>query len=107
MAFELVESGQERIYCVANGIVNAVLTYWAILHLLISYVVCSTILTKFMFQIDTDLLHDYFGLNAYKNNKERELRKAGMSPSVGRSLKAGNAECFLTVMAETSTDTYV
>ena len=23
-----------------------------------------------MFLIDTDLLHDYFGLNAYKNNKE-------------------------------------
>ena len=25
-----------------------------------------------MFLIDTDLLHDYFGLNAYKNNKRRE-----------------------------------
>ena len=29
-----------------------------------------TILTKLMFLIDTDLLHDYFGLNAYKNNKK-------------------------------------
>jgi len=25
-----------------------------------------------MFLIDTDLLHDYFGLNAYKNNKRAE-----------------------------------
>ena len=32
---------------------------------------------KLMFLIDTDLLHDYFGLNAYKNNKRSVERKGG------------------------------